>query len=84
MRGGVAISLTPKEYVILEVLMRHPGEVVSRAALAERVWDVEPETLSNLLDVHVSHLRRKIDAARTLQLLHTVRGGGYLVGLAAP
>lgn len=84
MRGGVAISLTPKEYVILEVLMRHPGEVVSRAALAERVWDVEPETLSNLLDVHVSHLRRKIDAERRPPLLHTVRGGGYMIGPSDP
>jgi DNA-binding response OmpR family regulator len=84
MRGGVAISLTPKEYVILEVLMRHPGEVVSRAALAERVWDVEPETLSNLLDVHVSHLRRKIDAERRPPLLHTVRGGGYRIGPSDP
>ena len=81
-RGGVRIGLTPKEYAILEVLMRHAGRVVSRASLAERVWEVEPEILTNLLDVHVSHLRRKIDAARTLQLLHTVRGGGYLVGLS--
>ena len=84
MRGGVAISLTPKEYVILEVLMRHPGEVVSRAALAERVWDVEPETLSNLLDVHVSHLRRKIDVERRPPLLQTVRGGGYMIGPLDP
>jgi len=78
-RGGVPISLTPKEYAILEVLMRHAGEVVSRASLAERVWEAEPETLTNLLDVHVSHLRRKIDVEGRPQLLHTVRGGGYLV-----
>jgi DNA-binding response OmpR family regulator len=84
MRGSVAISLTPKEYVILEVLMRHPGQVVSRAALAERVWDVEPETLSNLLDVHVSHLRRKIDVERRPPLLHTVRGGGYMIRPSDP
>jgi len=79
-RGGVPISLTPKEYAILEVLMRHPGEAVSRASLAERVWEAEPATLSNLLDVHVSHLRRKIDVEHQPQLLHTVRGGGYMVG----
>jgi DNA-binding response OmpR family regulator len=83
-RGGVPLSLTPKEYVILEVLMRHAGEVVSRAALAERVWDVEPETLSNLLDVHVSHLRRKIDVERRPPLLQTVRGGGYMIGPSDP
>jgi DNA-binding response OmpR family regulator len=83
-RGGVSLSLTPKEYAILEVLMRHPGEAVSRAALAERVWEAEPATLSNLLDVHVSHLRRKIDAEHQPALLHTVRGGGYMVGPAAP
>jgi DNA-binding response OmpR family regulator len=83
-RGGVPIGLTPKEYAILEVLMRHAGEVVSRAALAERVWEAEPETLTNLLDVHVSHLRRKIDAEGTPQLLRTVRGGGYLVRPPGP
>jgi DNA-binding response OmpR family regulator len=83
-RGGVPISLTPKEYAILEVLMRHPGEAVSRASLAERVWEAEPATLSNLLDVHVSHLRRKIDVEHQPQLLHTVRGGGYMVGPSDP
>ncbi len=83
-RGGVPISLTPKEYAILEVLMRRPGEAVSRASLAERVWEAEPATLSNLLDVHVSHLRRKIDVEHQPQLLHTVRGGGYMVGPTAP
>jgi len=83
-RGGVSISLTPKEYAILEVLMRHPGEAVSRTALAERVWEAEPATLTNLLDVHVSHLRRKIDVENQPPLLHTIRGGGYMVGLSAP
>jgi DNA-binding response OmpR family regulator len=60
------------------------GEVVSRASLAERVWEAEPETLTNLLDVHVSHLRRKIDVEGRPQLLHTVRGGGYLVRPSCP
>jgi DNA-binding response OmpR family regulator len=83
-RGGVPISLTPKEYAILEVLMRHPGEAVSRASLADRVWEAEPATLSNLLDVHVSHLRRKIDVDHLPPLLHTVRGGGYMVGPSDP
>ena len=83
-RGGVAIGLTPKEYVILEVLMRHAGEVVDRTTLAERVWEAEPEALSNLLDVHVSHLRKKIDAGHQYPLLQTVRGGGYMIGPAGP
>jgi DNA-binding response OmpR family regulator len=83
-RGGVAIGLTPKEYVILEVLMRHAGEVVDRTTLAERVWEAEPEALSNLLDVHVSHLRKKIDAGHQHPLLQTVRGGGYMIGPAGP
>jgi len=80
-RGGIPISLTPKEYAILEVLLRHVGHVVTRAQLAERVWEVEPDALTNLVDVHVSHLRRKIDRERTPPLVHTVRGYGYRVGL---
>ncbi len=80
-RGGAPISLTPKEYAILEVLLRHAGQVVTRTQLAERVWEVEPDALTNLVDVHVSHLRRKIDYDRTPPLIHTVRGHGYRVGL---
>jgi DNA-binding response OmpR family regulator len=81
-RGGVPISLTPKEYAILEVLLRRAGQVVTRAQLAEGAWEVEPDALTNLVDVHVSHLRRKIDHDRMPALLHTVRGQGYRVGLA--
>jgi DNA-binding response OmpR family regulator len=81
-RGGIPLSLTPKEYAILEVLLRHAGQVVTRAQLAERVWEAEPDALTNLVDVHVSHLRRKIDQDRTPPLLHTVRGYGYRLGLA--
>ncbi len=80
-RGALPISLTPKEYAILEVLMRHTGEVVTRARLAERVWETEHDTLTNLVDVHVSHLRRKIDIAGVPPLIHTIRGRGYLLGL---
>jgi DNA-binding response OmpR family regulator len=81
-RGGVPISLTPKEYAILEVLLRRGGQVVTRAQLAEGAWEVEPDALTNLVDVHVSHLRRKIDHDRMPALIHTVRGQGYRVGLA--
>jgi DNA-binding response OmpR family regulator len=80
-RGGLPIGLTPREYAILEVLLRHTGESVTRAQLAERVWEVEPDALTNLVDVHVSHLRRKVDHGRTPALIHTVRGHGYRLGL---
>jgi DNA-binding response OmpR family regulator len=79
-RDNVAITLTPKEYAILEVLMRAAGEVVTRTRLAERVWDEAAEVLDNLVDAHVSHLRRKIDRGTSVPLLHTVRGIGYLLG----
>lgn len=80
-RGGVTIKLTRKEYAILEVLMRHPGEVVERTLLAERVWEGDQDTVASLIDVHVSNLRRKIDPAGTPSLIHTIRGHGYLLGL---
>ena len=79
-RGTVAITLTPKEYAILEVLMRAAGEVVTRTRLAERVWDEAAEVLDNLVDAHVSHLRRKIDRGTSAPLIHTVRGIGYRLG----
>ena len=60
--------------------MRSAGEVVSRTRLAERVWDEASEVLDNLVDVHVSHLRRKIDRGADVALIHTVRGVGYRVG----
>jgi DNA-binding response OmpR family regulator len=81
-RGGVPVTLTPKEYAILELLMRTTGDVVSRARLAERVWDEAPEALDNLVDVHLSHLRKKIDDGASVPLIHTVRGVGYRLGLA--
>jgi DNA-binding response OmpR family regulator len=79
-RGGAPVSLTPKEYAILEVLMRHAGGVVSRTQLGERVWEDERDMLTNLVEVHVSHLRRKIDRGNAVSLLHTVRGYGYRLG----
>src|SRR5262245_47208274 len=79
-RGGVAISLTPKEYAILETLMRHAGEVVSRAYLGEHVWEDDRDSMMNLVDVHVSHLRRKVDQGAATPLIHTVRGRGYRLG----
>jgi len=80
-RGGVPINLTGKEYAILEVLMRHPGEIVGRAQLAERVWEGGPDTSTSLIDVHVSNLRRKIEPAGAPRLIHTIRGHGYRLGV---
>ena len=83
-RGGVRIGLTSKEYTILEVLMQNAGETVSRTRLVERVWDEASEVLDNLVDVHVSHLRKKIDHGPGPPLIHTVRGFGYRLGLPDP
>jgi DNA-binding response OmpR family regulator len=79
-RGGVSIDLTPKEYAILEILLRAAGQAVSRARLAQRVWETEHDSPDNLLDVHISHLRRKIDAPGARPLIHTIRGSGFLLG----
>jgi DNA-binding response OmpR family regulator len=80
MRGGVPLSLTPREYAILEALMRRAGEVVTRVRLGESVWESDPDSLTNLVDVHISHLRRKVDRGNVPQLIHTVRGYGYRLG----
>ncbi len=79
-RGGVPIILTPKEYAILEVLMRHAGEVVARVRLVECVWAEDRDAVDNLIDVHVSHLRKKIDCPPAVPLIHTVRGRGFRLG----
>ena len=83
-RDGAVVPLTSKEYAILEVLMRNAGEIVSRTRLVERVWDEAAEVLDNLVDVHVSHLRKKIDRGTGPALIHTVRGFGYRLGLPDP
>jgi DNA-binding response OmpR family regulator len=82
-RGGVVVALTAREYAILEVLARSGGEIVSRTRLVERVWDEASDVLDNLVDVHVSHLRKKIDRGG-VPLIHTVRGFGYRLGLPDP
>jgi DNA-binding response OmpR family regulator len=83
-RGALVVTLTPKEYAILEVLMRHLGQVVSRTRLAERVWDEASEVLDNLVDAHVSHLRKKIDREAGVPLIQTIRGVGYRLGPDEP
>jgi two-component system OmpR family response regulator len=76
--------LTSKEYTILEVLMQNAGENVSRTRLVERVWDEASEVLDNLVDVHVSHLRKKLEHGGAPPLIQTVRGLGYRLGLSSP
>ena len=80
-RGGRTLDLTRTEYSILALLMRRPGEVISRTRLAEQVWQTDVETLDNLIDVHVSNLRRKVDPPGSESLIHPVRGRGYRVAV---
>lgn len=79
-RGGKTISMTTKEYSLVEFLARNAGRVVGRAEIAEHVWDEEFDPFSNLIEVYVNRVRRKIDIAGTKPLLHTRRGAGYVLG----
>ena len=76
-RGQRPIELTTKEYVILEYLMRHPEMVVTRTMIEEHAWDYEFDSLSNLVDVYIRRLRRKLDTEGEDSLIQTVRGAGY-------
>jgi two-component system OmpR family response regulator len=76
-RAGQKIDLQPREFRLLEFLMRHAGQVVTRTMLLEKVWDYHFDPQTNVIDVHVSRLRSKIDKDFQDQLLHTVRGAGY-------
>ena len=81
-RGNRVISLTAKEYALLEFLARNAGRVVGRAEIAEHVWDETFDPFSNLIEVYVNRLRRKIDEGAAKPLLQTRRGSGYLFGTA--
>jgi two-component system copper resistance phosphate regulon response regulator CusR len=78
-RGGEEIDLTPREFALLDYFMRNPGRVLTRTMIAEHVWDYSFDTSTNVIDVYVNYLRRKIDAGRASKLLHTVRGVGYVL-----
>jgi two-component system, OmpR family, copper resistance phosphate regulon response regulator CusR len=78
-RAGRQIELTGKEYALLEYLARRAGEVVSRAEISEHVWDVNFDPFSNLIEVYIQRLRRKIDDGHRLKLIRTLRGEGYLL-----
>lgn len=79
LRGNTKIELTPKEYVLLELFMRHPGQIITRTMISESVWDYHFDSGTNIIDVHVSHLRNKIDKDFEPKLLHTVKGVGYVL-----
>lgn len=83
MRSGEAIVLQPREFRLLEYLMKHAGQVVTRTMLLEHVWDYHFDPQTNVIDVHISRLRGKIDKSFAQPLLHTVRGAGYMISDAA-
>jgi two-component system copper resistance phosphate regulon response regulator CusR len=78
-RDGVRLDLSPQEFALLSVLARHAGEVMSRTLLAEQVWDINFDSDSNVVDVAVRRLRRKVDEPFDRALIHTVRGVGYVL-----
>jgi two-component system OmpR family response regulator len=78
-RAGKRIDLQPREFRLLECLMRHAGQVVTRTMLLENVWDYHFDPQTNVIEVHISRLRQKIDRDFSLPLLHTVRGAGYVL-----
>ena len=79
-RGGRKVDLQPREFRLLEYLLRHKDQVVTRTMLLEGVWDYHFDPGTNVIDVHVSRLRKKIDEGGAKPLLHTVRGAGYRLG----
>ncbi len=78
-RAGTEIELTPKEFSLLEYLLRNHGQAVSRAMITERVWGYGFDSYSNLIDVHINHLRKKLDQGFDPKLIHTVKGVGYVL-----
>jgi heavy metal response regulator len=83
-RTGKKIELTAKEFALLEFFLRNPGRVLSRALIAQHVWGVDFDTFTNVIDVYVKYLRKKIDADFEPKLIHTVRGAGYVLKESEP
>jgi two-component system OmpR family response regulator len=79
-RAGRPVELTAREFRLLEYMMRHPGQVVTRTMLLENVWDLHFDPQTNVIDVHISRLRQAVDKGFDRPLIHTVRGSGYLLG----
>lgn len=80
-RNGQNVELAPKEFAILEYMMRNPGRPLSRTMIVEHVWDMDYDGLTNIVDVYIRHLRSKIDEGWPSKLIHTVRGIGYMLEL---
>ena len=78
-RGGKRLEIQPREFRLLEHLLRHAGQVVTRTMLLEKVWDYHFDPQTNVIDVHVSRLRQKIDKGFDKPLIHTVRNAGYMI-----
>jgi DNA-binding response OmpR family regulator len=78
-RGARRIALTAREYSLLDYFLRHPGRLLTRPMIAEHVWGLDFDAESNIIDVYIGYLRRKIDAPGESRLLHTVRGSGYVM-----
>lgn len=78
-RSDKEIDLTSKEYGLLEYMMRNPNTVLSRAMIAEHVWDYAFDSFTNIIDVYINYLRRKVDKEHATKLIHTVRGQGYIL-----
>ena len=83
-RGGRLIELTLKEFSLLEYLLEHRGECVSRAGLLQHVWKMHPDVTTNVVDVYINYLRRKVDEGAENKLIHTVRGNGYVLRNPSP
>jgi heavy metal response regulator len=78
-RGDEKIDLTPREFALLDYFMRNPGRVLTRTMIAEHVWDYSFDTSTNVIDVYINYVRKKVDAGREPKLLHTIRGVGYVL-----
>lgn len=83
-RGGKRINLTPKEFSLLEYLVRNRGNVLTRTMIAEHVWDQHFDSFSNVIDVYIRYLRSKVDDAAAKKLIHTIRGVGYVLSPETP
>jgi len=79
-RSGHAIDLSPKEFSLLEFLMRHAGHPVTRSTIVEQVWRLNVEPMTNVVDVYINYLRRKVDSGYDRRLIRTIRGTGYQIG----
>jgi DNA-binding response OmpR family regulator len=83
-RAGKPIDLKPKEYALLEYLMRHAGRPLPKSIIIEHVWDIHFDSVSNVVEVHINSLRNKVDRGFSTPLIHTVRGVGYMLADAPP